>query len=454
MQPTLGLETTQEKGSPMLFDAEGNTSFGRVLWTLRGVFTTPTFMTFCALATGMVCQIGACTVTGMLVASGMSRVWHHSVAHKFFSQTVWSLDALGLAVLDMVLRHLVDPMSAVVVVVDDSLFLRSGRKVAHAFWQHDGSATGAKPVGYGNCFVTLCVIVRLPMITRPVALPVLFRVRRKGGDSCPQLSRQLVDIVTRHLPGRCIELVGDCAYASQALAGLPQRVIITSRLRKNAALYRLKPAPTGKRGRPREKGGRLGTLTEIAQDRRRRWRDVTVTRYGNTQTVQAMTLVCLWYSVFKSQPVRVVLVKEPGTASEFDIALITTNPGATCEQVISRYAQRWAIEVCFAEAKQITGVGQARNRNPRAVERTVPFGMLIQSLTAIWYAINGQPAQDVARRREIAPWYDQKAEPATYDMQTALRRQIIADQLTQGRHHDRHPPQIPDPAAHLTPRAA
>lgn len=430
----------------MLVDCEGTTSFGRVLWMLRSVFTAPTFVTFCALATGMVLQVGERTVCGMLVASGMSRAWHHSVAHKFFSQAAWSLDRLGLAVCDLALRHLVDPMSPIVAVVDDSLFLRSGRKVAHAFWQHDGSATGAKPVGFGNCFVVLCLVVRLPMVTRPVCLPILFRLRGKGGASCPELARELVDLLARHLPGRRVELVGDCAYASKAMAGLPERVIVTSRLRKNAALYRLKPPPTGKRGRPREKGARLGSLAEIARDRRRRWHDVTVTRYGTTQTVRAITFVCLWYSVFKSQPVRVVLVQEPGASNEFSIALITTDLNATSELVIARYAQRWAIEVCFADAKQITGVGQARNRTPRAVQRTVPFGMLVQSLTAIWYALNGQPVQDIARRRYQAPWYGQKTEPSTLDMHTALRRQILASQYRQGPHRNRHTQQIRHPA--------
>lgn len=44
-------------------------------------------------------------------------------------------------------------------------FASRGRKVAHAFWQHDGSASGVKPVGYGNCFVTLGLIVHLPMVS-------------------------------------------------------------------------------------------------------------------------------------------------------------------------------------------------------------------------------------------------------------------------------------------------
>ena len=173
----------------MLVDCQGITSFGRILWSLRGVFTAPTFVTFCALATGLVCQIGRCTVTGMLVGSGLSRVLHHSVAHDFFSRTRWSVDALGLAVLDLVLAGLVPVGMPVRLAIDDSLFVRAGRRVAHAFWQYNGSTRSPKPVGYGNNFVVVGVLVNLPMISRTICLPVLFRLRRKGGRSAPKLAR-------------------------------------------------------------------------------------------------------------------------------------------------------------------------------------------------------------------------------------------------------------------------
>jgi hypothetical protein len=44
------------------------------------------------------------------------------------------------------------------------------------------------------------------------------------------------------------------------------------------------------------------------------------------------------------------------------------------------------MEVAFADARQILGVGQARNRARRAVEHTVPFGLICLSLVTVWYA--------------------------------------------------------------------
>jgi hypothetical protein len=100
-----------------------------------------------------------------------------------------------------------------------------------------------------------------------------------------------------------------------------------------------------------------------------------------------------------------------------------TSPPA--EEIIARYAARWSIEVTFFDIKNILGVGQARNRVQKAVERTVPFGLFCYSLLILWYTRHGQPTTDTAHRRAAAPWYRSKTEPSTLDMLTSLRRQII-----------------------------
>ncbi|WP_347352769.1 hypothetical protein [Intrasporangium sp.] len=60
------------------------------------------------------------------------------------------------------------------------------------------------------------------------------------------------------------------------------------------------------------------------------------------------------------------------------------------EQVVARYADRWSLETSNATGKQVLGVGQARNRVARAVERTVPFEFLTQNLVTYWYSITGR----------------------------------------------------------------
>ena len=83
-----------------------------------------------------------------------------------------------------------------------------------------------------------------------------------------------------------------------------------------------------------------------------------------------------------------------------------------------------------AVGKQQMGVGQARNRVENAVERTVPFGMLIQSLVVVWYALHGHHPDDALARRLAQPWYQTKTEPSFEDMITKLRKTLIVARFT------------------------
>ena len=94
--------------------------------------------------------------------------------------------------------------------------------------------------------------------------------------------------------------------------------------------------------------------------------------------------------------------------------------------LVGRYASRWGIEQAFADARQIVGVGEARNRTRRAVERTVPFGLICFSMVVLWYALHGHAPDDVASHRARARWYTTKTEPSYDDMTVKLRRVIIA----------------------------
>lgn len=93
---------------------------------------------------------------------------------------------------------------------------------------------------------------------------------------------------------------------------------------------------------------------------------------------------------------------------------------------MARYASRWGIEQAFADARQVIGVGEARNRLRHAVERTVPFGLICLSVVTFWYALHGHSPEDALIHRARARWYTTKTEPSYDDMAIKLRRVIIA----------------------------
>lgn len=116
--------------------------------------------------------------------------------------------------------------------------------------------------------------------------------------------------------------------------------------------------------------------------------------------MQATVITCLWHGVFGARHVQVVLVRDKSPAG-YDIALATTDLAASPARVIERYAARWPIEVAIEDAKQIFGAGQARNRLPAAVHRTIPFTLACQSITVLWHATAGHHPADVADHRAL-----------------------------------------------------
>ncbi|MDJ0347641.1 transposase [Streptomyces sp. H10-C2] len=409
----------------MLPDPTVPASLLAVLGLLRGCFTAPTFTTFAALVTGLVAQTGRGTVTGMLAGAGLTRSWSHDRAHAFFSRARWSPDLLGIALSHLVVRRLLPEGSVLTVAVDDTLFKRRGKKVFGAAWQHDGAAKGPKPVGRGTCFVVVGIIVQLPFLARPVCLPVMARLwRPKQEQSKVDLAASMLRLLAACHHTRRIHVVADAAYHGRALRDLPATCTFTTRLPASGVLYDLAPPRTGRRGRPALKGARLGTAKDLAATLV--FASVHVTRYQRTETVHLAEQTCLWYGSFHTQTVRVILLRDDDTATGYDLALVTTDLTTPAPALITRYAWRWAIEVTFAEARDLLGTGQAQNRTRAAVERTVPFGLYCYTITVAWYALHGHHPSDAADRREHAPWYTTKTDPSVADMLAKLRRVIIA----------------------------
>ena len=409
------------------------TSLASLLSLLAPCFSQPTFQTFSMLLVGFVGRIRDCTVTGMLQAAGLAGSWHHSRAHDFFARRRWDPDELGLALLDFLVTVFVKAGTPIRLAVDDTLFGRSGKRVWGAHYLHDGAQPegSGRSTRWGNCWVVVVLVVELSCLGgRAVALPVLFCLFRPKDDSHPdrpsqpELARTMVDMILERFPDRAVELVMDGAYASRAWRGLPARVTVTTRMRANARLHKLAPARRpGRQGRPPLKGAKLPTLAEIANTAT--FQAVTVTGPdGRSRTEHVHEHVCLWYTPFHTRPVKVILVRNPGTSEGFDVAIASTDVDVQAAELLARYDSRWTIETANQEAKA-HGVGEARNRVRRAVERTVPFGFLCQTITIAWYQLHGDPEADLDARRRRAPWYRHKTTVSYADMLAALRRELI-----------------------------
>ena len=199
-----------------------------------------------------------------------------------------------------------------------------------------------------------------------------------------------------------------------------------------AVVLALRPAPDAP-GHPHQRAPGLvpGAPTSAPSRRPRTPGAPPGRRERRTDTVQITERVALWYGSFRSRTVRVILVRDdkPRTRGRDDrgygLPLVTTDLESSAEDLVARYASRWGIEQAFADARQIIGVGEARNRTRRAVERTVPFGLIGFSVVTLWYALHGHAPDDVPSPAR-ARWYTTKTEPSYDDMAIKLRRVNIA----------------------------
>jgi hypothetical protein len=78
---------------------------------------------------------------------------------------------------------------------------------------------------------------------------------------------------------------------------------------------------------------------------------VTLTRYGKTETIAGHAFTCLWYPVVGAVPVTVILIRDKQKTGE------------------------GAIE----GAKAVVRHRASRNRTARVVERTIPFMLACQA---------------------------------------------------------------------------
>jgi len=67
------------------------------------------------------------------------------------------------------------------------------------------------------------------------------------------------------------------------------------------------------------------------------------------------------------RPLRVVLVKAANRREGYDVALITMDMQSRAAEIIERYDERWAIEVSYEDAKQITVTAIAKGDAPAEI---------------------------------------------------------------------------------------
>ena len=394
----------------------------------RDCFHPQVFATFQSLLAGWIVCLGPHTISQVWQATGLAAKRHHDTAYAVFHSAAWEWDDLGIVLATLILTHLV-PGGVVWVAVDDTLCHKRGAKVAFGgiFLDAVLSSKKHKTFRFGLNWVVLGIALPIPMrADRYFCLPVLWRLYRKKGQlghkPRPQSAAELARRLAEANPDRTFWLVGDSAYVnSTLLQGRPANLQVIGPLHWKAALFQ-RPGPYGGKGRRPKKGDRLPTPKAMIEDTTTYPAELLeiafpqLTRQLRVQVVRDL----LWYRGSKTDPVAIVLVRDP-LGQWRDEALVTTDPTASAVFVIQGYCRRWSVELAFFDSKQHLGLHDPRVRSERSVERAHPMAWFLESLVILWYCVDGHRGSHVERDR---PWYTTKVTPTFTDMLGALRLQM------------------------------
>ena len=402
----------------------GSTRWNRCLDALGDVFTAPGRVLFQALMTGWVLCTGRRTVIGIYRQADPGREHAHDAFHRLIRCGSWSVDLMWKTLALALVASCV-PDGVLEIDLDDTLLHKSGRMVDGAGWWRDAvRSTGSRVVvALGLNIVVITLRIRPPWGGEPLGLPIWAALHRKGGPKLTELAVAGITTVASWFPGRTIRCCADGAFAAPLLPAASKHLVVISRMRRDAALYELKPEPSGKRGRPRQKGKRLGTPTQLAA-RARAWSRVVIDRRGRRVVTLVHTRVVLWYAVSK-QPVLLVISRDPD-GHEHDDFFVCSDIDMPPGEIVGAYAGRWSIEDTFRATKQSIGVHHPQSWRGQGPERASMLGFALYSLVWWWFLGLRKREQTVANE----PWYPDKTNPSFIDALAALRRHFWGERIS------------------------
>jgi DDE superfamily endonuclease len=396
----------------------------RCIQALDGAFTRSGRDIFAALMAGWVLCTGRRTVIGIYRYGDPQRMRAHDAFHRFIRCATWSCAELW-KIVALTLVACLAPNGVLTCDLDDTLYHKTGRRVDGAGWWRDAvRSTGSRVVtALGLNVVVITLRIRPPWGGEPLGLPIWAALHRKGGTKLTTLAAQGLTTLAAWFPDRRILCCADGAYAAPLIPLGNDRLVIISRMRRDAALYDRRPPPTGKRGRPRQKGRRLGTPAQLAV-RTKRWASVVTDRRGHPAIKLVHARTVLWYAVSR-QPVLLVISRDPAghERDDFWVCSDVTMPPA---QVVGAYAGRWSIEDTFRATKQSLGVHQPQTWKGLGPERAIMLGLVLYSLIWWWFVGLDRRSQQVIPE----PWYSSKATPSFADALAALRRQLWRNRIS------------------------
>ena len=356
-------------------------------------------------------------------------------------------ERIATRLLLLLIKPLVADTPRLVLALDDTPTKRHGPKVQGAGVHHNPTPGPAgSPFVYGHVWVVLGLLVTHPL-GGLVALPLLARLYIRQRDLAAVAAKDRPAFATKLAMavalvqwahgwlkswGQPIWVVADGAYAAAPVLK-PLRtlgVTMVSRLRKDAALCSVPVTPAVKgRGRPRVYGDKRLSLAKRAGQTGGLTTE-TVTLYGKAVEKRYKTFVATWRPA--GGAIRVVLVDEP----KGWVAFFCTDTTATVADILGVVADRFSLETCFRDLKQVVGAGRQQVRGLASSVGCFHLCLWSFVMTEVWAW--KQKAEEVVAHRSASPWDDPTRRPSHADKRRAWQRELLAEEIRAavGEHHD------------------
>jgi hypothetical protein len=399
--------------------------------------TAPTFANALVLLYGAILAPGRRTVSSCLRTVGLGMERNFSRYHHLFSRARWSCLALSRTLLVLLVEMFVPEGAPVVIIADETLERRQGRKIKYKSIYRDAVRSTQKRVvlSMGIRWLCLSVVATVPWSRRPWALPFLL-MPTLSEKACERLGKKyrgnvgwmrvLLPRIKRWLPGREMIVTGDGAYAAVELVRdsqkTPEPITLVARMRMDSRIFdQPGEQPKSKRGPKPKMGKRQDNFSKKLEDNTLGWQKVVVEWYGGVKkTVEILTDAAMWQTP-GADPVmlRYVLVRCKEDEKFEPAVFLCTAIRVDALQVLRWAVLRWNIEVLFEEMRACLGFETQRHWSNRAVERVTPclFGLFS---IVVCMAKQLHPVSLPLRR---SAWY--KKEEATFsDVLAAVRAHL------------------------------
>jgi hypothetical protein len=319
---------------------------------------------------------------------------HSSAYFRVFATAKWSVDRVGLAVLDLVTKLVAQEVYYLN--GDDTTISRRGVKIFGVAMFRDACLSSRQQAvrRWGHCWVMLSLII--PSRTDPdrkFSIPIMFRLYLNEA-TCERMRRkhlkktdlmlEMLLAVHEHAPHLKLHFLGDSAYTgARMLSRIPKGIAVTGRMGEDARLNAPPPVRTGRRGRPNRRGQLLPKPSQMLEQQGLRRLNLSLYQHSKYY-VRVATCECRMY-LAPERPIYVVAIEHLRGGRGIEVFYTTEVEQASAENVLCEYSWRWTIETTIQDSKQHLGVGEPQNRVRGAARRTAPTGFYLYGLIVLWH---------------------------------------------------------------------